>query len=442
MENVKVTVQVKLWSEIYKKFDKDFKKTEIITCLNEIASLFKDKKKDYVYVASFPTGEKLVENGKISIDKFTVEKNDLFLTHQNLKDDINYTSDPLGIILRGYVEIVTTNILIKQGIDKEYYTLLNRIEKNNLFGLFGTLDQLSGIKPDNLDSKWHAIAGENTFEVCYPWENETEVLFKEYNHIFNNKTYDKNAKHTFLKELNCDKQQENVEVIYFPKHFLIDICDEDKIKITNLLFKRGWEQASYLRELQLELKTITDIIYKLASKARGIPIENQGPFNHKYDFLAILTHYIVNVIKGKSYALVPILEIDYITHIKSTNQLYFSKNKHFVPLIFRYQIIKDNKWGCLLINRLPLLLNYEIKNYILLCEDINKILRTINSEYSIMGYGVKNKSKSSEFKTHEEFKKEFLAAGFGIQVNNINVTSEPFANIILIERKVKINNVS
>ncbi len=448
MQDKSINVQKKEWGVVYNTFDQKFKDNTIISLLDKIASSLKREKKDYIYIASIPIGTKIINNGKITLSDFNINSNELSISKNTMYHDLSYTGDPFGFVYKGQIEIVTSNTLIQKNSEKEYYTFLNRIEKNDFFGLFGTLDILDDGEPDNTDSKWIAIAGENTFEVCYPWENDNGSLFNNLNNIFHFKTYNKDKKHEFFHKLN--NKNENVEVIYLPKHFLFNINNNIKSNLISELYKIGWKQASYLRDLQLELKYINDIIHKISHKTHDLKCYflisqyNFKGFMHKPDLLANLVHYIINVIKGKAKALVLDNDISYIEFLKEQNKPYFKNGTHFIPLLFRYEIIKENQWGCLLINRLPILLNYEIKNYIKLCEEINLILQEIQLElkYKITGFGHKNTSMSSVFKKQNEFKLEYLVPATSIDSKNISVTSEPFANIIVIERLDQTNDIS
>jgi hypothetical protein len=105
-ENIKISV--KAWSEAMS--DAPTNCSEIFNAINEVVSNFPENEQ-YVYSAQFPFGAKLIENGSIPIDKFSFTSNPAFKPENknNLKDDLRYSNDPLGVISKNHIEVYAQN---------------------------------------------------------------------------------------------------------------------------------------------------------------------------------------------------------------------------------------------------------------------------------------------------------------------------------------------
>ena len=426
-------VQVKSWEEISKMLSKESHKIEFVSALNEIAKRLKKTKTDYVYYAEFEFGTKLIDKGKINLNQFVINENTYSLNKTNFKHDLNYSNDPLGFVVEGYLEIVTNNLSEFNNKKKNYFTLLNRINRNELFGVFGTLDKLYDTVQNDIEEKWDAYAGDVTYEISFPWENTSDTLFNfnsDLKKLFdiNENVCSSEQKINFYKELFSNENElPKVKVVYFPKHFVEDIKGSD---FHNELLKIGWKQSTFLRNLQLEFKTIMDTV-------SGLSVRES--LTHSLDFLAFFVQHIIYTHKGSGYALTPAVNDVFLkallSKIKAKNLLYFKNKTHFIPLFFKYEKLKTNQTGLISVISIPILLNYKIKDFKVLCTELKKILSKIDDKYGIVGYA-NTKSENLSILCFDKLKDDYLTQAFTIQEkDNINVSCNEFSNIILLKRQ-------
>lgn len=463
-------ITVLSWEDALERFPEENPNKELCDLITQICKQLKRSKQNYVYYTQFEFGEKLIDRGTISLDQFSVIYDSHFKkTTANLKEDLNYSEDPLGIVLKNHIEIYSENRSIGSKSADVYTVPLNIIGQGGLFGVFGALDHLifcpeKKVKK-NLNSKkvsrdWYAIAGNICFKIAFPFENDTDSDFIDDG--FRNKFLETQDKLQFIgehkisfvrehiystektdQENQHEQQPWKVDIIYFPKHFFELEDQKLKKELENCLLKVGWIQSSPLRYALFENKVISDMLY----------LPTTRNLKHNKHFLNILYDYINKAGMGKAYVLKP-LQSEHIlnealSNFKKKYSTYFEKARHFEPLIFVYGIIENkNDWGLLSIYHLPILLNYEIDSLNKLFGDLVSLNKKIQSgsknqhkeDYilpEMIAYGNTGGKIFGKVKVEkpEQLKIEFLSPKLKIDVKKINLTSKEFSNLILIKSK-------
>ncbi len=136
-------ISVTTWADISAKVPKNSPNREIYSALDQVSKSLSDPGGNYVYIVRFEFGDKIITNGRFEKDDMEMENNAWNKTLFDFKTDVNYSDDPLGIVLNNYVEVYTENKSITDKNQIYQYTIpLKIIGKGDLFGLFGTLDYL------------------------------------------------------------------------------------------------------------------------------------------------------------------------------------------------------------------------------------------------------------------------------------------------------------
>ena len=361
-----ITISVKAWSEVMTNIPAN------CTEINKFVSSL-PQTQQYIYFARFPFGTNLIENGCIPISKFKFTPNGEFLPKNanDLKNDLDYSNDPLGLVLKNHIEVYAPN----KSNDVTYSVPLVRIKEGEFFGLFGTLDHLSernNKKSGNLN--WNVIAGNICFEILFPFENKKEnsCLCGEYAQFARHLgSKDSTIENSHLKDIEKNKFVNiciceldwAVEVIYFPKHIITGLTHSAQ----NELFKIGWLQSTYSRDILFD-KSVSDLLDNTSR-------------THDDLLLVTLYHYILKAIKGEAYILSPVKQ-DHIlgkalSKFKENGDIakYLCTKKSYHPIILNYDIMRENDWGLLASNFLPVLLNHNVKKPTKLYQDLNNLLQ-------------------------------------------------------------------
>lgn len=455
MNNKRVSVLP--WNEALKMLPRDNPNVEFCKLISEICEELKLSNKNYVYYTSFEFGEKLIDKGSVSLDQFSVVHDSYFKkTGKDMVEDLSYSQDPLGLVIKNHIEIYSENIIINksgQAIDS-YLVPLNIINEGDLFGLFGVLDFLTENKSNDIPKTsspiaydWYAIAGNICFELAWPFENDTDFSFisdqkwaEKFRIKYDKLNYVGENKISFVREFiyaadknHNTKNRWTVDVIYFPRHFF-EIKDiKLKRALENYLFKAGWLQSSPLRYALFENKIIAEALYQSAVTP-----------NHDKHFLNVLYDYIIKSGKGKQYTLKPLLSSEHILNIalqsfKSTLGNYLKKAKHYEPLILIYDKIIDEKdWGIISADNLPFLLNYHFRCLNMLYFDLHKMRDDISSQKTsfpalpeiIM---TKDDGSGKERIKGRNTVRAYLSNAININEEHICLSSKYFKNLILIK---------
>jgi len=439
------TISVKAWSEIMQNAPANCK--EICNAINEVI-LTLPANEQYVYFAKFPFGTKLIENGAISIDKFSFVPNDNFQP-KNIRDlnaDLDYSRDPLGLVLKNHIEVYSSN---KR--DGYIYNIpVNIIKEWDFFGLFGTLDYLSDrntTHPLTHEQEWSVVAGNVCFEILFPFDNSgvnTYLYGSIYEHFIRNNqkpNFSEDDKILFVKKhLAATHSQWEVDVLYFHKKF-INKLRESSFIFKHILFDIGWKQSGYLRDALFESKIVSDKIEHLNTT-----------FNcTNRTFLSALYNHILRAIRGDAYVLCPATSNHILFEANNSfkqalnNAGYLSKKGAYHPVVLRYE--KFTGWGILSSAWLPILLEYKLVNASAIRDDLDFIKNRIHNEDSsfVLKHATfSNKTMKSKHNTHNNAQlvpsgmelKEKISRLLNCDNDNICLTSstQGLADFLIIEK--------
>lgn len=421
MNNNSKILEIVSWQSVKEHLPDNSVHTDFITALENVCEELKAEQKDYFYLAEFEFGEKLINKGSINIKTPSIKPNYSDIKKINFNDDMNYSSDPLGLVLDGYLEIYVENKCDK----KKIRVPLAMINRGELFGTFGTLDLYSGIT-DKLEERDWFVASGNLASLCVA----TSL------HNSENDYLDGSLREDFLNEeividkwinfINFYKNTNwTVKVVYIPKHIINAI----EKKCIQSLFKIGWQQSYPLRNVLLANNTITNTIARITTK-----------LNHDKLFLNDLYNFILKAISGQLNCFIPIVNENHFIQ-NAIDNFYTSNsiNKNTISfLAFQYKQIPEKGFGILPLFQLPVLNEYRIESLTKLFEDLHKIDALVSdTKYKIMRHieGFNNlRSQTKYIKHHQLLKDNYLSKAFKIESHKISLTSKEFSNIILIKR--------
>lgn len=440
-----IMISVKAWSEIMQNAPAS--SMEICNAINEVI-LTLPANEQYVYFATFPFGTKLIENGVIPIDKFSFISNDNF-PPKNIRDlntDLDYSRDPLGLVLKNHIEVYSSN----KRDGNIYNVPINIIKEWDFFGLFGALDYLSNRNPTHPlthEQQWSVVAGNVCFEILFPFDNSgvnTYLYGSIYEHFIRNNqkpNFSEEDKILFVKKhLAATNSQWGVDVIYFHKKF-INKLRESPFVFKHILFDIGWTQSGYSRDALFENKIVSDKIEHLNTT-----------FNcTNRIFLSALYYYILRAIRGDAYILYPATSDHILFEANNSfkqalnNAGYISKKSAYHPIILTYE--KFNSWGILASAWLPILLEYKLVNASAIRDDLDFIKNRIHnddSNFVLKHATFSNKIMKSKHDTHKDAKlvpsgmelKEKISDLSGCDSDNVCLTSstQGLADFLIIEK--------
>jgi hypothetical protein len=384
-------VQVKPWKDVYKEYLRDKEpNSELFQLITKISNELEKDDNDYVYCVEFEYGDTILEDGEISITKEKCRvKPSCDNYHSNFekfKKDLNYTHDPLGIVLTNSIEVCTENKFTFQNSHRDpiNYTLpLNIIKSGDLFGLFGTLNYLTGQeKEETYKNNWYVIAGNISFHVAFPYHlkpPKRDIYDKEL--FFKLGSFHKlkdSAKLKFIRKHTSDENR-NIKVLYLPKLYIDELKKHNYPLATILLYKKGWNQSEHLRTAPFE----------------NAKIFNQWDcFNHHIDpsqkhLLNTIINYLIRAKQGKELVLKPRFGNTIINsalqNFKELEEGYFKSRSAFEPLPLTYgRLNGDSDWGLLSMRHLPILHSYSISKFSDFTDDLKKIVQSKSDKLPIL----------------------------------------------------------
>lgn len=371
-------IDVISWDDAKKLLPQSKADSAFCNLVSKLSSSLEKRKEHYLYRIKLGFGDRFIDKGTRYLfedNGFIVNNTipDITKTIKDFKEDLNYTVDPLGMVIKNHIEVYSENeISNKSGSPlKKYRVHLNTIKAGELFGLYGTLDYFNGYS-GNENQDWYAQAGNSCFEILFPFQNDTVLtdIIKSTNP--NNALLNKNIatsiddKITFFKQyIEVSDKNWRTDIIYFPKHFLSTNNSDFKI----FLFETGWTQSKAARNFLFENKVLSDSI--------DITYTRYALKNNKH-LLNFLIDTIIKASKGETYLLKPLRDNDHILNIALTRfkqdiSTHLSKNTNCIPVILNYDKITNLDWGCLAIDSIPILLNYPQINLNQLEDDLKAI---------------------------------------------------------------------
>lgn len=434
-------INVISWDEAKKMLPVNNPNKTFCDLVSKVCKGLKNDKKDYVYHIQLEFGDKFIDKGarcSFEDNGFSIENKIVGITKSknDFKNDLAYSFDPLGMVIKNHIEVYSENEILKKGSSiNKYRVHLNTINEGELFGLFGALDYFNNDRGNN-NQDWYAMAGNCCFEILFPFENDGD-----YGEINKDNTPNKSFLNQLIAE-NVDKKikffkdyvnicDENwrTDIIYFPKHFIDTTNSEFKID----LFKTGWAQSKSSRNFLFENKVLSDIIDS---------VDNQSSLKNDKRLLNFLLNYITNASNGDAYVLKPLNDDKHILSIalnkfKEDISAYLQKNKKYIPVILHYDTITNESWGCLALDSIPILLNYPQINPNNLEYDLNEI-KTRSTGLSLPDfYTTADKGSGSDRYKGRNTLENSIKNALGLSSNKISLTTKWLSNFIVINDKIK-----
>lgn len=437
-------INVISWEEANKMLPESHPNEAFCKLVDQICKKLKKDKKDYVYHIQLEFGDKIIEKGSrfdFKANGFSLKPNENYLPKNiiDFNNDLKYTNDPLGMVVKGTIEVFIEN----KCDEIKYNVPLNVIEDGGMFGLFGTLDAISNIKSVFNHRDWFVSAGNSSsLIVAAPFHLDgvrgllDDTTLED--HFFEGKPKNKKLKpEKWIKFLK--KHNENIshlEIVYFPVH----IFDLIKTKNSDLLFQEGWRQSYNLRNALLFDPSIINNI-------------STSPIKIKHDkiFLNTIYNYLHKAIKGESSVFIPIYDKEHFFYksfeeFKSKSKEYDISSISIQPFIF--EPLGNSDYGILPIYMLPIFHDYEIRSLNVLLNDLSEIDKKIREDFKIMGFiegytsstggkeGVikKNVCNKQLAKKSVDFKNDDRFQNWIPDLKNLNLTSKEFFNFILIKK--------
>jgi len=435
----KKEIAVLSWDQAAAKFPKNHANQGIFDGLKEINASLKEEER-FVYYTKYEFGEKIIHKGRLLLDDYEVAANQYKKSINDFKNDVGYSNDPLAIILTNYVEVYTENTC-----DEDSYPVpLNIIRAGDIFGVFGTLDLLTGCSNiENIKERdWYVVAGNVSFHIAFPFENQgMEDLIGGDGQPFYRKTLKYSTSSKTDRKIGFIKEHVKdwcVEIVYIPKHYLEKLKTLNLLYLENLLFKKGWQQSSPLRYAVFEDSTISDVLS--TSLVDSI--------NHDKIFLYKVYMYLLQCFSSPTFVYKPILGNQHIVskaieEFKTNNKRYFQRADAVEPLPFASGILEPDGWGILSYYHLPIIYNYHPLSLTKLIKDL-EIIRTNVPEFlpsrtryllsHIYAFGNQGVTSNIQVQPRDEIRR-LIATTFDVPMEKVNLSSKDFKNIILIKNE-------
>lgn len=433
-------ISVISWDEVLKNLPDDNPNKELCDIITTLCKDLKKENKDYVYRINLEFGDKIIDKGS----RFLYEDNNYSIKNEyenvtktilDFKNDLSYSHDPLGMVIKNHIEVYSENQILKNNSPlRKYRVHLNTIKQCSFFGLYGTLDYLNNnSSSDNMD--WYTIAGNSCFEILFPFHTDGTMskvkTNKNPNKEFINKLISSECENKsifFKKYINKVDKGWRTEIIYFPKHY-IDRSDSD-FKIN--LFNIGWSQSSSARNFLFENKNISKIIDS---------VDNVYSLKNNKHLLTFILDYLIKSINGEAYVLKPLENSSHILNLvleefKNDIQEYLKSTKYCTPIILHYDTISNNEWGCLAIDSIPILLNYPRINLNHLEEDLRSIVNSENEISFPSFYTTADSGSGNDRYNGRKHLINKIKSSLEIKKGEISLTNIWLSNFLVINDKI------
>lgn len=430
--NSKVSFSAISWTKALELLSQNKVDNQFCKIATEIFDKIKDQNKKYVYLVKYKFGDKVVDQGVMPFENLYPDSDSLINSSSQLQIDLGYSRDPLGLVLKNHVEIYSKN---NSSLDVTYNIPLNKIRKGEFFGLFGTLDFLSGYEKSHshLKQSWYsAVAGNACFEILFPFNNKTTFqstaksrvasIFTEEN------SYTEENKMNFMKYyVNKADANWSTDIIYFPKHFF----EENNHYLKSFLYDIGWLQSYNSRNLSFENKIISDVLFKTSAT-----------LNHNDLFVSHLFSHIWKASVGEAYVLKPMVKGNKPRILSQAFELFEEQVKDtlFAPVLLTYDTMDTSieDWGLIHESSIPIFLNYKTKKLKLLSDDLIALSKKLNNifveqlpEISITTDGGKEIGRVAE----QHKLKKLIGKRCSIDESRITFKKTHLSNFIIIKNK-------
>jgi hypothetical protein len=227
-----------------------------------MSKLKRQKGSPQLIVAEYPYGSLLVDDGSFRLPCDDLP-GDCSAECNEIRSELNYSYIPLGLVLDNSVEVF---IMREGGYMKMGTRLvpLRVLSKGELFGVFETLDSITGIR--NPKPYWSVSSGARSVVIMAPL-NDKAVL-KKIDNGFSCSVPRLDAGHHDWEFIQCVAQAQGLHwrtrVLLFPKW----VTDEDPL-LTVLqkdIFTTGWHQIAPLRSYVIDEAKIAKTFMHHSSK--------------------------------------------------------------------------------------------------------------------------------------------------------------------------------
>ncbi len=400
MKEKKIDITIESWNKIYKELPINHNNKGFFKLLNEIYSKLASNKA-YAYYVDYKFGERIISNGNIPLANFCLKNtnNAFSKDNNNFKNDLNYSTDPLGIVSNNEAVIVSNSIrlgLLKQG---------------QLLGVFGRLDYLNFDKSNIFGNKdWNVLSGDPSFHFIFSFTLVQNDLIiekylkahcktekkggKEYGPLIKIKgkyVYDEN-KSIIEKGIDLvnllDVETSSTRIIYIPKHIFSEIYPVNlenqylNLKMKNYIYQKGWEQSKPIRNALFEDGEINNLIRDIEDL-------------YNKDSLIQLYVLCYHISRGEKESLMLLTNNDkteknIYNNFVSSNKVHFESSSSNHPLILKYKKIKTkNDFGVLSLNHLPIKNLNPFKKLALTIDSFEKIKEKLNHTFQVEFYNSK-----------------------------------------------------
>lgn len=442
MEN-NINVKIESWRCIYKRLPINNNNKNFIKLLNKsFLSLSEDKQ--YVYLANYKFGKKIINEGNAPKDYFSLTNiiNPFSKDNSNLINDLDYSRDPLGIIIKNEAVIVSNS-------DK---TRLGLLEEGQLLGVFGTLDYLNFEKSDVVGKQdWNVYSGDSSFHFIFSFLLSANDLVKKrfLKSFFRTKNdtnkslikedgkyvYDKRKSLiqkniSLIEELGIETS--NTEIVYLPKHIFNQIQPNTlqnqllNLNVRYFLYQKGWEQSKEIRDYLFEDGVIND------------EIKNIEDLYNKETLLELYA-LCYHISKGEKDVLMTLTNEDikekqYFRSFKALNEGHFDSNNPDYPLILKHKKLKSkNDIGVISLNHLPFKNTTVFKDLKQTIDGINEIKKVLNHNFELMFYQNK-KGRQGYYGVHSNFINYLISSK---KLKKFNIPNEEYDKLVLVKSSLE-----
>lgn len=439
----KINVKIESWSSIYKKLPINNNNKNFIKLLNEsFLSLSEDKQ--FVYIADYKFGRKIINEGNAPKDYFylTNINNTFSRDNLNFRNDLDYSTDPLGIIIKNEAVIVSNS-------DK---TRLGLLEEGQLLGVFGALDYLNFEKSDVGGKKdWNVYSGDSSFHFIFSFLlSANDLVKKKFLKSFfrtkndtNKSLIKENGKYVYDKRKSLIQKNislieelaietSNTEIVYLPKHIFNQIQPNTlqnqllSLNVRYFLYQKGWEQSKEIRDYLFEDGVIND------------EIKNIEDLYNKETLLELYA-LCYHISKGEKDVLMTLTDEDVkekqiFRSFKTLNEGHFDSTNPDYPLILKHKKIKSkNDVGIVFLNHLPFKNTNPFSDLKQTINGLNEIKKVLGHNFEMMFYQSK-KGRKDYYGVHSNFINYLI---LNKKLKKFNIPKEEYDKLLIVKSSLE-----
>lgn len=392
-----------------------------------------------VWRVSYGFGFPVITHGRINIPP--TEGKFLSDLRYQIKGEDPFLGDPLGLVLKGTVEIYThSNVSFGSEKKKEIplrdwlpladdshrnrtRILLNVLHPGDLFGVFGTVDTLMGQRP-SVTLDWHASAGRACLVLIGP-----PAIIQQYDTPSNGgkgypwiRAYTVPSEHvhagakkfeSLLMEIrgamNCEC--EPIEVLLFPKKWIEVLSKSKDARLR--LHEIYWKQTFPLRNAPFEDQTIADAL----SEILGETVLEDDDTSRR--IIESFCSHLIKATRGDS----PVLRFDKLSPYAKTineNLIRIAMNCGLYLRVAEYGLLTEsNDWGISSPRLAPLMLTSRLNPDSLKTEWYQFVEKVLESKCGKNTFEIYSRS-SKQFRNPEQLLSTIAVEPAGELAEKIN----------------------